>query len=92
MKETIEQCAFEACLETRQFLHRFLDATFLPMVSPNDIGGDVASAAEHDIVAGFKPSMAASFDAALWKKWKPVEEVVDEVGGDRLQAFSTFFI
>ena len=42
------------------------------------------------MVSRYKPAMISAFDALLWKGWESVMEVVDAIGGERLEAFEKF--
>ena len=77
-------------LENGKFYHRFCNETFIPLVQPLDIE-DPSKAIEAEFInASMKPSMILALDAALWKKWKPIAETVDNVSADALAAFFTF--
>ena len=77
-------------LKTKTFSHRFFKETFLSMIPPHSIRDEGEAQEAQRLVARLKPSMMSTLNANLWKKWKPIEDVVVLVGGDTGEAFVRF--
>ena len=63
-------------LESGIFHHGFENDTFMPLVQPHTFEDSNKAIEAERINASMKPDMILTFDAALWKKWKPIAETV----------------